>query len=171
VRYYFLQKNELWFFGDNRESSHLGEYRRHRNEANGLRDKKETRHTPTRDHIWCQIYINISSIIYETIMVLITYTPIHQVTPYMVSNRVAHDVARIWSQYRSAIIPIRHHIWCQIYINISTIIYDTIMVLITHTRAHSLLSYMVSNRVAHDVAVIWCQTQTVLLPIRNHIWS
>ena len=76
-------------------------------------------------------------------MVLITYTPTHHGRPYMVSNRVAHDVATIWSQSLSALLPTRDHIWCQIYHIISTIMCETIMVLITYTPTPSLLSYMV----------------------------
>ena len=103
-------------------------------------------------------------------MVLITYTPIHHGTPYMVSNRVAHDVATIWSQYQSAIPPTRDHIWCQIYHIISNNIYETIMVLITYTPIHHGTPYMVSNRVAHDVANIWSQSRSVIPPTRDHIW-
>ena len=70
----------------------LGEYRRHRNEANGLRDKnRDTSYTDMRPYMVSNIYHYIIYYIWDH-NGLNNIHPTHNRTPYMVSNRIAHDV-------------------------------------------------------------------------------
>ena len=178
VRYYFSQKNELWFFGDNRASVHfrriVGDnhpslyFRRisatpQRGEWSP-RQNRDTSYTDMRPYMVSNIYHYIIYYIWDH-NGLNNIHPTNSGTPYMVSNRVAHDVATIWSQTRSALLPTRDHIWRQIYHIISTIMYETIMVLITYTP-HPVCYHIWSY---YGVANRWSQNRSHIITLSQDI--